>query len=75
MIHQHVEDASGLLVAIAMFNGIYKRVAAKAGVDPSMVSRVARGKRNSSEVAAAIRQELRGIRDYLNRTARKSNGA
>jgi hypothetical protein len=74
MIHQHVEDASGLLVAIAMFNGIYKRVAAKAGVHPSVVSRVARGKRNSSEVAAAIRQELRGIRDYLNRTAHKSSG-
>jgi hypothetical protein len=74
MVRQHPEDASGLLVAIAMFNGIYKRVAANAGVHPSMVSRVARGERNSPHVSVAIRAELRVIRDYLNRTAHKSNG-
>jgi hypothetical protein len=32
MPRQHTEDATGLLVAIAMFNGIYKRVAAKASL-------------------------------------------
>lgn len=74
MPRQQAEDASDLLVAIAMFNGIYKRVAAKAGVHQTMVSRVARGERNSPEVSAAIREELRVIRDYLNRTPHKSNG-
>jgi len=74
MLAQRAEDASGLLVAIAMFNGIYKRVAAKAGVHPSMVSRVARGERNSPKVSSAIREELRAIRNYLNRSEHKSNG-
>jgi hypothetical protein len=71
MPRQHTEDATGFLGAIAMFNGIYTRVAAKIGVHPSMVSRVARGERNSQQVAVAIRTELRVIRDYLNRTAHK----
>ncbi len=74
MPRQQTEDASDLIVAIAMFNGIYKRVATKAGVHPSTVSRVARGERNSPEVSAVIRRELRTIRDYLNHT-HKSNGA
>jgi hypothetical protein len=73
--HFSPEDEGGyLLVAIAMFNGIYKRVAAKIGVDRSFVCRVAHGERNSDEVSAAIRKELRAIRDYLNRTATKLNG-
>jgi hypothetical protein len=73
MPREHFEGASGLVVAIAMFNGIYKRVAAKTGVHQTMVSRVARGERNSTEVSEAIREELRAIRDYLNHT-HKSNG-
>jgi hypothetical protein len=73
--HFSPEDEGGdLLVAIAMFHGIYNRVAAKAGVHHTMVSRVARGKRSSPRVSEAIREELRAIRDYLNRTARKLNG-
>jgi hypothetical protein len=74
MPRQNTEDASGLLVAIAMFNGIYKRVAAKAGVHPSLVSRVARGERNSQQVSVEIRAELRVIRDYLNHTPKATNG-
>jgi hypothetical protein len=74
MPREHFEGASGLVVAIAMFNGIYKRVAAKTGAHQSMVSRVARGQRNSPEVAAAIREELRVIRDYLNHTPKATNG-
>jgi hypothetical protein len=74
ILSQHAEDASGLLVAIAMFNGIHKRVPAKAGVHLSLVSRVARGERNSQQVSVAIREELRVMRDYLNRTAHKTNG-
>lgn len=70
MPSQHAEDASGLLVAIAMFKGIYKRVTAKAGVHPSMVSRVARGERNSPQVSVAIREELRVIRGSNTRMSR-----
>ena len=73
--HFSPEDEGGdLLVAIAMFHGIYNRVAAKAGVHHTMVSRVARGERSSSRVSEAIREELRAIRDYLNRTPKKLNG-
>jgi hypothetical protein len=77
MRHEHFspEDEGGdLLVAIAMFHGIYNRVAAKAGVHHTMVSRVARGRRTSTRVSEAIREELRAIRDYLNRPPRKLNG-
>jgi hypothetical protein len=73
--HFSPEDEGGdLLVAIAMFHGIYNRVAAKAGVHHTMVSRVARGKRTSTRVSEAIREELRAIRDYLNRAPKKLNG-
>jgi hypothetical protein len=75
MVQPKLEDTNGLLVAIAMFQGIYKRVAKKAGVDESFVSRVVNGKRNSPAVMAVMRYELSLIRDYLNRTAGKSNGA
>ena len=55
--------------------GIYKRVAAKLGIDESFVSRVATGQRKSPRVISAIHYELTLIRDYLNRMAGKSNGA
>jgi hypothetical protein len=74
MPSRHAEDASGLLVAIAMFSGIYKRVAAKVGVHPSLVSRVARGERDSQQVSVAIREELRVIRDYLNNPPKAVDG-
>jgi hypothetical protein len=73
--HFSPEDEGGdLVVALAMFHGIYNRAAAKAGVHRTMVSRVARGKRTSTRVSEAIRAELRAIRDYLNRTPKKLNG-
>jgi transcriptional regulator with XRE-family HTH domain len=73
--HPELTDVQRTLVAISMFQGIYKRVGKRVGVHPSYVSRVAHGKRESPEVVAAIRSELRIIRDYLNRTAGESNGA
>jgi hypothetical protein len=74
MPRQRTEDASGLLVAIAVFNGFYKHVAAKAGVHPSLVGRVARGERNCQQVSVAIGAEVRVIRDYLNHTPKATNG-
>jgi hypothetical protein len=64
--YKRESEDGDLLVALAMFHGIYKRVAQKVGVDKSLVARVAHGKRNSAEVSKAINQELRAMRDYLN---------
>jgi transcriptional regulator with XRE-family HTH domain len=52
---------------LAVFRGLYQRVAAKLGVDPSFVSRVARGERRSPAVLAALREEMSVIREHLNR--------
>jgi len=68
------DDSGDLLVALAMFHGIYKRVARKVGVNEAMVSRVVHGGRSSPKISEAIHNELRSIRDYLNRTAKKLNG-
>lgn len=42
----------------SMFRGIYDRVAKKVGCDPSYVSRVARGERNSEEVRNVLQAEI-----------------
>ena len=42
----------------SLCRGIYNRVAQKVGCDPSYVSRVARGERNSREVSEALRAEI-----------------
>jgi len=41
--------------------GLYGRVARKLKVDPSYVSRVARGERQSEEIEASLERELRRI--------------
>ena len=75
MARTDTEDVADLVVALKIFGGIYRRVAIKIGVDPTFVCRVAHGERKSPEVFDAIVAELRIIRDYLNRTEHKSNGA
>jgi hypothetical protein len=42
----------------SLCRGIYNRVAQKVGCDPSYVSRVARGERNSKAVSEALREEI-----------------
>jgi hypothetical protein len=42
----------------SLCRGIYNRVALKLGCDPSYVSRVARGERNSEAVSDALRAEI-----------------
>jgi len=42
----------------SLCRGIYNRVAQKMGCDPSYVSRVARGERNSKVVSEALRAEI-----------------
>jgi len=42
----------------SLYRGMYNRIAAKIGCDPSYVSRVARGERRSNEAAKAPRVEI-----------------
>jgi prepilin-type processing-associated H-X9-DG protein len=46
------------LQALSVFRGIYKRVAVQLDIDPSYVSRVARGERNAPFVSDAIHKEI-----------------
>jgi transcriptional regulator with XRE-family HTH domain len=52
--------------SVSLFRGIYNRVAKRLGVDPSYVSRVARGERKSAVVEKALADEVRLIREHLN---------
>src|SRR5580704_12092151 len=45
----------------SLIRGLYGRVARRLKVDPSYVSRVARGERQSDEIEAALEKELRRI--------------
>lgn len=55
----------------SIFRGLYVRVASRLGVDPSYVSRVARGERKSEEVEAVLEQETRKI---LSQFSARRNG-
>jgi predicted transcriptional regulator len=43
------------------FNGLYARTAKQLGVDPSFVSKVASGKRNSDKVTQALEAEMKRL--------------
>lgn len=61
-------DASAQPISpVSLFRGLYDRVARRLGVDPSYVSRVARGERKSVAVTKALSEEVQAIRDHLNR--------
>src|SRR5580692_2091301 len=59
-----------------LYRGLYVRVARKLSVDPSYVSRVARGDRRSNEIENALRDALEEITQRLpageNRASRSS---
>jgi len=59
--------------SVSLFRGIYNRVAKRLGVDPSYVSRVARGERKSAAVETALAEEVRMIRDHLNQHESNNN--
>jgi len=46
---------------LSLYRGIYSRIAKELGIDPSYVSRVARGERQSAKVEAALLKEIRRI--------------
>ena len=52
-------DITDSLSAITIFRGIYKRVAKQLDIDPSYVSRVARGERRAAFVTEALKKEIR----------------
>jgi hypothetical protein len=54
-----------MLLPQTMYRGMYVRIAKKLGVDPSYVSRVARGERFSDPVESALRQEVHQISKKL----------
>ena len=47
-----------LFTRLSLYRGIYSRVARQLGIDPSYVSRVARGERTSPAVSEALRAEI-----------------
>jgi hypothetical protein len=62
----------------SLYRGMYNRIAAKIGCDPSYVSRVARGERSSETIAKALQAEIKktwalanGNSGRLNSRARK----
>ena len=46
---------------LSLYRGIYSRVARQLDIDPSYVSRVARGERKSTKVEAALLKEMQRI--------------
>jgi predicted transcriptional regulator len=52
---------------ISDFRGVYARIARKLGVSASMVSRVADGSRSSTEIDAALHEELIALKDRLDK--------
>ena len=60
----------------SLIRGLYGRVAANLKVDPSYVSRVARGERQSDEIEASLERELKRIMSLMktNRNGANHNG-
>jgi hypothetical protein len=56
----------------SLIRGLYGRVARQLKVDPSYVSRVARGERQSDAIEASLERELKRI---MNLVGRNHNGA
>jgi transcriptional regulator with XRE-family HTH domain len=54
-------NATTVLGLASRFRGLYNRVARALGVNPSYVSRVARGERHSDAVQAALSREMTSI--------------
>lgn len=68
-----VDSSMTSIPSVSLFRGVYNRVAKRLGVDPSYVSRVARGERKSATVEKALAEEVRVIREHLNNHERSHN--
>jgi hypothetical protein len=58
-----MSQASRRLRAYTVQRGLFARIARSLAIDPSYVSRVARGKRKSSRITQAIAAELKRMHD------------
>jgi transcriptional regulator with XRE-family HTH domain len=58
-----------------LYRGLYVKIARELGVDPSYVSRVARGDRRSSEIEDALRQALEKIERRLGRSTAENRNS
>jgi len=67
------DDTTPPLPQLTIFRGLFSRVARRLGIDPSFVSRVARGERSSPPVLAALQEEMRLLREHLNNHHQVSN--
>jgi hypothetical protein len=54
----------------SLMRGLYSRVARKLRIDPSYVSRVARGERTSNAISEALHAELRRVALLANANSR-----
>jgi hypothetical protein len=69
------KDGSTTLYSLpSLYRGMYNRIAAKVGCDPSYVSRVARGERRSNEIAKALQVEIQKTWALANANSSRSDG-
>lgn len=66
MVGDKIDGSIISIPSVTLFRGVYNRVAKRLGVDPSYVSRVARGERKSAAVEKALADEVGAIREHLN---------
>jgi hypothetical protein len=66
MVDDKADGSMNSIPPVSLFRGVYNRVAKRLCVDPSYVSRVARGERKSETVEKALADEVRAIREHLN---------
>jgi DNA-binding transcriptional regulator YdaS (Cro superfamily) len=63
--------SKSLLQVASKMRGLYNRVADKLGVDPSYVSRVARGERRSPKIEVVLDREVSRILTSISRPKAK----
>jgi len=73
-VHRDNASTSLNLSPQQLYRGLYIRIARKLAVDPSYVSRVARGDRQSPQIEAALRRELAKINRQLGHTPASAAG-
>jgi hypothetical protein len=73
MIHDKSNTSTIPYNLASLIRGLYGRVARQLKVDPSYVSRVARGERQSDEIEASLERELKRIMALM-KTGRNGAG-
>src|SRR5438270_3543024 len=74
-VNRNINMRTETLFPQTLYRGLYVRVAKKLGVDPSYVSRVARGERSSKSVENLLRQEVSHIGMQLDSLSAITNDA